>query len=193
MRSRANFCFAQFRVYWEKWKSNHTCTSSLKIGVNKKIKRWPAKHPSWPANLIMHRSWWPVYLPDLFRGLVLGGVCAPPPLVDLPLVLLVYIPTSPALGGFSSLSTWGGVEIIHRLSQLNNFLKMFVRYFLVQEWQRIQEHQEYHYDSKMYNIKHDHIAIKCIYFSLCKNKYSRYELCMYSTTKMFYCVGCCGI
>jgi hypothetical protein len=69
MRSRANFCFAQFRVYWEKWKSNHTCTSSLKIGANKKIKRWPAKHPSWPANLIMHRSRWPVYLPDLFRGL----------------------------------------------------------------------------------------------------------------------------
>jgi hypothetical protein len=82
------------------------------------------------------------------------GVCTPPPpLVDLPLVLLVYIPTSPALGCFSSLSTWG-VEIIHRLSQLNNFLKIFVRYFLVQEWQQIQEHQECHYDSKMYNIKH---------------------------------------
>jgi hypothetical protein len=89
------------------------------------------------------------------------SVCTPPPppLVDLPLVLLVYIPTSPALDGFSSLSTrvgggGGGVEIIHRLSQLNNFLKIFVRYFLVQEWQRIQEHQECHYDSKMYNIKH---------------------------------------
>ena len=70
MCSQANFCVSQFRVYWEKSKSNHTCTCSLKIGANEKVKTWPAKHPSWPAKLIMHRSWWLVYLPDLFWGLV---------------------------------------------------------------------------------------------------------------------------